>query len=78
MTVKEQVVQTIETLNETELEQVAEYLAFLKFRSSSSALTPLDGIQVMALYAEFADEDRALAEEGMDEYSTHLLAEDAG
>ena len=76
MTVKEQVIQTIETLNETELEKVAEYLDFLRFWSSLSTVTPLNALQMAKLYAEFADEDRALAEEGMDEYSAHLLAED--
>ncbi len=29
-----------------------------------------------ALYAEFAEEDRRLAEEGMEEYTRGLLAED--
>ena len=32
--------------------------------------------QLAALYAEFAEEDRLLAEEGMEDYYQGLLAED--
>ena len=77
MTIKEYVSQVLESLSEAELQQVAEYLAFLKFRARMSAMPPLDTTQIGALYTEFADEDRALAEEGIAEYSTGLLAEDA-
>jgi hypothetical protein len=34
MTIKEQIAEQLETLNETELEQIAEYLKFLKFRAA--------------------------------------------
>ena len=61
MTVKEQVTQTLESLSEAELEQVAEYLAALKSRS---------------LYAQSAQDDRRLAEAGMAEYNQQLPAED--
>jgi hypothetical protein len=37
-----------------------------------------DEAQLASLYADFADEDRALAEEGMETYERGLLAEDAG
>jgi hypothetical protein len=37
-----------------------------------------DEAQLAALYAEFADEDRVLAEEGMESYESGLLVEDAG
>jgi hypothetical protein len=76
MTVKEQVVQTLDTLNEAELEQVAEYLAFLKLRAHLPAVSPLDTGRMAELYAEFADEDRLLAEQGIDGYGEGLLAED--
>ena len=62
MNVKEQVTQTLESLSEAELEQVAEYLVTLKSRSS--------------LYAQSAQDDRRLAEAGMAEYNQQLPAED--
>jgi hypothetical protein len=37
----------------------------------------VDEAQLAAVYAEFADEDRCLAEEGMEDYERGLLAEDA-
>ena len=76
MTVKEYVAQAVESLNEAELQQVAEYLAFLKFRARMYAASQLDATQMKTLYTQFADEDRAVAEEGMAEYNAGLLAED--
>jgi hypothetical protein len=37
----------------------------------------LDEMQLTALYAEFADEDRRLAEEGIEDYDRGLVGEDA-
>ena len=74
--VKEQVTQALDTLSEIELQQVAEYVAFLRFRARVALLPPVDATQLARLYAEFADEDSALAEKGMDEYRDHLCAED--
>ena len=37
-----------------------------------------DQTQLASVYAAFADEDRSLAEEGMEDYERNLLAEDAG
>jgi hypothetical protein len=37
----------------------------------------LDEAQLTALYADFADEDRALAEEGIEHYDRGLLVEDS-
>lgn len=37
-----------------------------------------DDAQLASLYAGSADEDRVLAEEGMEEYERDLIAEDAG
>jgi hypothetical protein len=37
----------------------------------------LDETRLAALYAEFADEDRSLAEEGLEDYQRGLLGEDA-
>ncbi len=76
MTTKEYVTELLETLSDAELQQVAEYLAFLKFRARLYARPALDTTEVEALYTEFADQDRALSEQGMAEYSEGLMAED--
>jgi DNA-binding GntR family transcriptional regulator len=77
MTVKEYVAQVVDSLSEAELQQVAEYLAFLKFRARVYAAPHFDATQAAALYAEFAEEDRAIAESGMAEYNVGLDAEDS-
>jgi hypothetical protein len=77
MSTKEQVLEDLETLSEAELKEVAKYLAFLKFRSSNEAHVA-DESQLSALYAEFAEEDRSLSEEGMTDYAAGLMKEDAG
>jgi hypothetical protein len=75
MSTKEQVLEELENLSEAELKEVAEYLAFLKYRSrSKQAIT--DESQLAALYAVFAEEDRESAEEGMADYAEGLRAED--
>jgi hypothetical protein len=74
--VKEQVTHALESLNEMELQQVAEYVAFLKFRARVAPLPAVDATHLAALYAEFADEDRALAEEGLEEFRDQLHVED--
>jgi hypothetical protein len=77
MSVKAQVTQALETLNEGELQQVAEYVTFLRFRMRLAPLPVIDASHLGSLYTECADEDRALAEQGLDEYLTHLHREDA-
>jgi hypothetical protein len=76
MTVKEYVAEALEMLDETELRQLAEYVAFLKFRTRLSMLPSLDTTKLGALYAQFADEDLMLAEAGLAEYNASLIAED--
>jgi len=76
MTIKEQVTQTIEFLNESELQEVAEYLSFLKFRARLQTKSTIDTKKLATLYSEFADEDRQMAEEGMADYGADLIAED--
>ena len=69
MSVKEMVVQEIETLSDAELQQVITYVSFLKFRKRRARVQPLPSAAELALlYAEFADEDRQLAEEDMTAY----------
>ncbi len=69
------ITQELETLNEEQLKQIADFIAFLKFRARYSSLVA-DENQIAALYKEFAEEDRRLAEEGLDEYAELLRQED--
>ena len=74
--VKEQVTHVLDSLNEAELQQVAEYVAFLRFRARVVPLPMVDDAGLASLYTEFADEDRAFAEEGLDDYRAQLHGED--
>jgi hypothetical protein len=76
MSVKEQVARELDSLSEAELKQVAEYVAFLKFRARFNQMPSLDEPQLAALDSEFADEDRMFAEEGMSDYAKGLAKED--
>ena len=76
MSTKEEILEELETLSEADIKEVAEYLAFLKYRSHSKPRV-VDELQLAALYAEFAEEDRNLAEEGMSDYGERLMKEDA-
>ena len=76
MSTREQVLEEIETLSEAEINEVAEYLAFLKYRSQNKSLV-VDESQLAGLSAEFAEEDRNLAEEGISDYGEGLMKEDA-
>lgn len=77
MTVREYVDQAIRNLSEAELTELAEYVAFLRFRSRAHSVPSLDTAQVASLYAEAAADDRTLAEEGMEEYAHGLAKEDS-
>ena len=77
MSTKERVTQQLDTMSEAELEQVAEYVAFLKFRAKHKTPPLPDESQLAALYAEFGEEDRELAEEGMSDYAEGLMREDS-
>ena len=76
MTIREQVTKTLDNLSESELQQVAEYVSFLKFRSRFQEKPPIDEETLASLFKEFAAEDRQLAEGGMQDYSKDLLVED--
>ena len=76
MSIKEQVAHELDTLSDVELEQVAEYVAFLKFRARVARMPALEETQLAALYSEFSDEDRKLAEEGVSDYAAGLAKED--
>lgn len=72
---KELLRQEIENLNEEQLKQLSDFIAFLKFRSRNSSWQ-IDKNQIAAIYSEFAEEDRQLAEEGLEEYAELLRQED--
>lgn len=75
MTVKEQVLHQVELLGEAELRQLSSYLGRLKSqpRKRVGSFGPE---QMAALYAEFGEEDRLLAEQGMADYADQLAGED--
>jgi hypothetical protein len=79
MSLKERVVREVEHLPEAELQYVADYLDFLKYQAYRKRVPARvsESSSLAALYAEFADEDRALADEGIEEYVLSLAAEDA-
>lgn len=77
MSIREQVVQEMGALSEAALKQVADYVAFLRFQERFRHKPESDEVKLAALYAEFAEEDRELAEEGMADYAAQLAREDA-
>jgi len=77
MSIKEQIVQELNGLSQTELEEIAQYLAFIKYQSKVKPAPASDEAAMAALYAEFAEEDRELAEEGISDYADALISEDA-
>lgn len=76
MTLKEQVKQDVERMDENGLREVANFVAFLQFRSRRHATPNWDEAKMAVLYAEFAEEDRALAEAGMGDYADRLEREE--
>lgn len=74
---KERVVISLTELSEAQLQTVAEFLEFLKFRERHKAEGQFDESQLEALYGEFADEDHEFAEVGLSEYAANLEREDA-
>jgi hypothetical protein len=68
--------QDLDLLTHKQLEQVADFVAFLKFQDRRHAPVMLDPTQMANLFAEFADEDRALANAGMNDYAAMLQQED--
>lgn len=76
MSIKEQLVRQLDTLSDVELGQVAEYVAALKFGARAKTSIDFDEARLAALYAEFAEEDRQLAEEGMEDFVNGLAREE--
>ena len=78
MMTREEVVQTVQSLSDTELEQLAQYLAFIRFQSRIKPAPQIDESELAELYREFETEDRELAEEGVSDYAEALAREDVG
>ena len=76
MSIKEQIVQELNSLSQAELEEMAQYLAFIKYQSKVKPTLASDEAQMATLYAEFAEEDRKIAEEGISDYADALMRED--
>jgi hypothetical protein len=73
---KELIQQDLEKLDREQLQQVFEFIAFLKFRARLVTIPAIDETNLAALYNEFAEEDRQLAELGISEYAELLKHED--
>jgi hypothetical protein len=67
--------QDLDQLNHSQLQKVADFIDFLKFHDQRRRVV-LDPTQLAAMFAEFAEEDRALAEAGMSDYAAMLHQED--
>ena len=72
---KELLSQELDKLNEEQLKEVSDFIAFLKFRSRNISWQ-IDKNKMSAIYNEFAQEDRQLAEAGLEEYAELLTQED--
>jgi ABC-type phosphate transport system auxiliary subunit len=70
------IVQELTELDEPDLEQVSEYISFLRFRARHKISLILDEKNLALLYAQFSDEDKELAELGMSDYVDGLKEED--
>ncbi|MEG4319809.1 hypothetical protein [Microcoleus sp. Aus8_D4] len=73
---KDLIQQELEKLDLEQLKQVFEFISFLKFRARLVSNVAIDESNLAALYSEFAEEDRQLAEVGMSEYAEILKRED--
>lgn len=66
----------LETLNNEQLEQVAQYIPFLKFRARFYQW-PAFQEEHGHLYQQFAAKDQQLVEKGMEDFTEMLKKEDA-
>jgi hypothetical protein len=78
---REDLQQNLDSLSPQQLQQVADFIAFLQFRDRpgrGKGLRRQNSIDPMefAAIADFADDDRELAEMGMNDYALLLSKED--
>ncbi|NMF82743.1 hypothetical protein [Nodosilinea sp. P-1105] len=71
----EAVKQDLDQLTREQLQQVADFISFLKFRDQRRRIV-LDPDQLAPLADEFVDEDRTFAELGIGDYVDMLHQED--
>jgi hypothetical protein len=78
VSVKEELIKEIQALPEAHAKQIADYLAFLKYRELEAArqISRSDETALTTLQAEFAKEDRQLAEAAGVGYLADLTLED--
>lgn len=67
--------QDLDQLTNEQLQQVADFIAFLRFRNKRRCAV-LDPAQLALLATEFAEEDLALVNAGMSDYAAMLVQED--
>lgn len=68
--------QDLDRLTNEQLQQVADFIDFLKFRDKRRHKIVIDPSQLESLATEFGEEDRAFAETGMSDYAAMLERED--
>ena len=73
---REQVVEDINSLSDPAFQQVADFIAFIKFQERKSYFPNFDEAEIADLYADAGKEDVDLAEGGMGDYAADLMAED--
>lgn len=71
----EAIKQDLDHLNHSQLQKVADFIDFLKFCDQCHRVV-LDPTQLAKIFAEFAEEDHALAEADMIDYAAKLYKED--
>jgi hypothetical protein len=76
MDLKEHVLHEIDTLNQNELNQLVQYISYLKKKSIFNNPDLIIEKKVLNDYTDFSDEDRMVAEEGIGDYNRNLLQED--
>jgi hypothetical protein len=76
MKVQERLQEEIKSLNEQQLHDLEQYVAFLKYRSRFTISQSFDNNEIFRLYRKFSKEDIEFAEEGMDDYIVGLNKED--
>ncbi len=76
MKVQERLQEEIKSLNEQQLNDLEQYIAFLKYRSRFMISQSFDNDNIFSLYRKYSKEDIEFAEEGMDDYIVGLNKED--
>ncbi|MDA0837611.1 MAG: hypothetical protein O3B01_08340 [Planctomycetota bacterium] len=76
MSVKERISLQLDHFTASELDEIAKFVAYIKFRSKAQKTQIPSQDELAALYCQAADEDVELAETGMSDYAKCLAAED--